>query len=210
MSSREEVCRRWQQGPALCRRYLTARFALIETRAIEGDGSPPTSIMWVLGTHLDGQHDLFGAWAMRPEYGYAWTHVMGELWQRGVERIDWAILPGNEAAPVGRRGGWPIVGQWLNGETIAERSVLVSPRMRSVLVTGDEACMRLHAWLSRAARLRGGRFESVDVAEACLRRLWQKQSRSPEAAHAARSRLIIRSLARVPVSLGTSVSAQAS
>lgn len=209
MSIGEEGSRRRQQGPALCRHYLTARFALIEARPIEAHGFSPRSIMWALGTHLDGQHDPLGAWPTRAEEGCAWTHVLGDLWERGIERIDWAILPGDEAAPVGRRAGWPIIGHWLNGLPSATPSVPPSTRMRNLLASADEVCMRLQSSLSRASRRRGGQFESVEAAEDCLRRLWQKQSRSPEAEHAARSRVITSPLARVPVSLGTRVSAQA-
>lgn len=188
MRSCEEGRTSEQQGSALCCRYVVARFAFMRALAWEGETSSCTSLMWAVGTLVDGQQELLGAWLVPSEGGGSLTDVLCELWARGVEHIEWAVLSDHLGPPAVGKAGSPRIGHWQNQSPLMAPNVALSPRTKRVIATSDVVCQRLQASMKRAARRRGGQFESAATAFACLKRQWQRQDRLIVAEHAGQGR----------------------
>lgn len=166
-----------RQGHALCCRYMVVRFASLRAPAPAAGPTTCPSLIWAVGTLIDGQHELMGAWLLPPEGGGVWPDVLSELWERGVEKIDWAVVSGQPAPLAGDEAGSPRVGHWLDESTLISPTVVLSPRMKRAMAMAHDRSQRLQAAMTRSARRRGGQFGSPESAFACMVRHWIRMER---------------------------------
>lgn len=168
---------------ALCCRYLVARFASIG--AIGDDAAAAsTALTWGVATHADGHHALLGAWYVPRDGDIAWPEVLAELWTRGAERIEWAVVPGGAPPAAIADAEVTRVVHWRDASAPEPG---LPPRTKRLLAKCEDVAQRLHAAMLRAARRQGGRFDSAEAAFACLQRQWRRLERRLDAEHAARA-----------------------
>lgn len=166
-----------RRGHALCCRYVVARFASIRTSVVD-EAASSTSLMWAVGTFVDGEHELLGAWLVPCEDGSACPEVLGDLWARGAERIEWAVVLDGTTPPAATIDApGPRVVHWHHGCPLTALNVVLPPRARRILTKADAVAQSLQASMTRVARRRGGQFESAESAFACLGRLWRRLDR---------------------------------
>lgn len=183
MSRREGDRSTQPLADALCCRYLVARFASLG--AIGDDATAAsTALTWAVATHADGHHALLGAWYVQRDGDVAWLEVLAELWERGAERIEWAVLSSGAAPTAIASSEITRVVHWHDASA---PEVALPPRMKRALAKSEDVAQRLHAAMQRAARRQGGRFDSADAAIACLQRQWQRLEHRLDAEHAARA-----------------------
>jgi hypothetical protein len=161
----------------LCSRYVVVHFNLVWMPRDAEDRAASAPTIWAIGTLIDGQHELLGAWLLPPEGSGVWPDVLGELWERGVEQIDWAIVSGQPAPSAGHEAGSPRVGHWLDESALIPPTVVLSPRMNRAIAMAHDRSQRLQAAMRRSARRRGGQFGSPESAFACLVRHWKRMDR---------------------------------
>ncbi|MGC4075888.1 MAG: hypothetical protein QM702_02405 [Rubrivivax sp.] len=140
--------------------------------------------MWAVATHADGHHALLGAWHVARDRNIAWPEVLAELWERGAERIEWAVVPGGKA-PVAIAGS--EITRVVHWHDASAPLPVLPPRTKRLLAKSDDVAQRLHAAMLRAARRQGGRFDSAEAAFASLQRQWRRLERRLDAGHAARA-----------------------
>ncbi|BAL95232.1 hypothetical protein [Rubrivivax gelatinosus] len=172
------------QPLALCRRYVVVHFKLPPAQAEKDADLVLASLMWAVATHADGHHALLGAWSVPGGSDIAWPEILSELWTRGAERIEWAVVPGGAPPAAIADAEVTKVVHWRDAS--APEPVL-PPRTKRLLDKSDDVAQRLHAAMLRAARRQGGRFDSAEAAFASLQRQWRRLERRLDAEHAARA-----------------------
>lgn len=172
------------QPLALCRRYVVVHFNLPPVQAENDAGLVLPSLMWAVATHADGHHALLGAWSVPRDGGIAWPEVLAELWSRGAERIEWAVLPGDAPTAATADAELTKVVHWHDASAPVP---VLPPRTKRLLAKSDDVAQRLHAAMLRAARRQGGRFDSAEAAFASLQRQWRRLERRLDAEHAVRA-----------------------
>lgn len=115
----------WLHRP-LCRRYAVVVFSAASRLRVPG-ASPKRKIGWALGTLINGDREILGAWSSNDE-GVIPAEVFGRLYDRGVEYVTYAVgdLPSLhpafiEAYP--RAVELPSIEQSLAAELASVRSV---------------------------------------------------------------------------------------
>lgn len=161
----------------LCGRYVVVHFNLVWVPQDAADQAVAATTICAIGTLTDGQHELMGAWFHPPEGSGVWPDVLRELWERGVEQIDWAVVSGQPAPSAGDEAVSPRVGHWLDESTLISPTVILSPRMKRAMAMSHDRSQRLQAAMRRSARRRGGQFGSPESAFACLLRHWKRMDR---------------------------------
>lgn len=78
----------WLHRP-LCRRYAVAVFSAA-SRLRFPEVSPNRKIGWALGTLINGDREILGAWSSNDE-GVIPAEVFGRLYDRGVEYVTYAV-----------------------------------------------------------------------------------------------------------------------
>lgn len=172
------------QPLALCRRYVVVHFDLPPAQAENEAGLVLPSLMWAVATHADGHHALLGAWPVAHDRNIAWPEVLAELWERGAERIEWAVVPGGKAPAAIAGAEITRVVHWHDASAT---ELALPPRMKRALAKSEDVAQRLHAAMQRAVRRQGGRFDGADAAIASLQRQWRRLERRLDAEHAARA-----------------------
>jgi transposase-like protein len=74
-------------GRPLCRRYVTVVFSTSPTMYLADRGGEPAGISWALGSLMNGELEVLGAWRTPPIAPAAHASVFGELHERGAEFI---------------------------------------------------------------------------------------------------------------------------
>jgi hypothetical protein len=161
----------------LCGRYVVVHFNLVWVPQDAADQAAAATTICAIGTLIDGQHELMGAWFLPPEGSGVWPDVLSELWERGVEQIDWAVVSGQPAPSAGDEAGSPRIHYWLDESTLISPTVVLSPRMKRVLAMAHDRSQRLQAAMTRSARRRGGQFGSPESAFACMVQHWKRMER---------------------------------
>ncbi|MBK1687838.1 hypothetical protein CKO37_10000 [Rubrivivax gelatinosus] len=110
--------------------------------------------------------------------------MLAELWTRGAERIEWAVVPGGAPPAATADAELTKVVHWHDASTPVP---VLPPRTKRLLAKSDDVAQRLHAAMLRAARRQGGRFDSAESAFASLQRHWRRLERRLDAEHAART-----------------------
>lgn len=177
----------WQRH-TLCCRYLVAHFARIPTTDWESGSARQIYLEWAVAIHTDAQRELLGAWLVPREGADRWSAVLGDLWTRGAEHIEWAFASGPADAMTVARGRIPSIGHWLEESHPAPSHLFSSSRVRRVVASTRFEVQRLQAAVLRSARRAGGRFASPEAAVACVERHWRNLERHRPAAPIHRSR----------------------
>lgn len=167
------MSRVWEGEPgALEDHVLCARYVLVWLCGVRIGGTARTdecrSLVWTLGLHEEGQWQLLGAWDISATAYHPAQRLLADLWERGVERIDQAVVVERVVGRSGCRPSQPWIGHWSHS---------------SALGTGRRAAgayhvaRRLHAAMVRASTRRRGGFDSVTSAQACLSQQWRRLQR---------------------------------
>lgn len=88
----------WLRRP-LCRRYAVVAFSAASRLQVTGAVAPSRTVWWALGTLINGDCEILGAWNSNAE-GAIPAEVFGGLYDRGVEYITYAAgdLAASQAA----------------------------------------------------------------------------------------------------------------
>lgn len=78
----------WLSRP-LCKRYSVATFSAASRLQVVGSVAPSRTIWWALGTLINGDCEILGAWNSNDD-GAIPAEVFGGLYDRGVEYITYA------------------------------------------------------------------------------------------------------------------------
>lgn len=78
----------WLHRP-LCRRYAVVVFSAASRLRVP-EASPNRKIGWALGTLINGDREILGAWSSDDE-GLIPAEVFGRLYDRGVEYVTYAV-----------------------------------------------------------------------------------------------------------------------
>lgn len=74
----------------LCRRYISVYFNHVPIAAPTQAERPPV-LHWALGVLRDGESEALGGWPQDPQGAMSWHQIFGEVKDRGVERIRFAL-----------------------------------------------------------------------------------------------------------------------
>jgi len=130
---------------SLCKRYAVVVFSATSRIPITGAVAPNQKIGWALGTLINGDRELLGAWYLNGD-GVIPAEVFGHLYDRGVESITYAA-----------------------GELAASKVGLLATYSRAVLLPSIEqsfaAALGTVSTSRRAAALALLRAATADVAQ---------------------------------------------
>ena len=142
----------------LCRRYIAVYFNHVPIAAPTQAERQPV-LYWALGVLRDGESEALGAWPQDPQGAMNWHQILGELKDRGVERIRLALhsdLAGFREDLRARFPGataLPSLAQLLDrsvSQVAARHRSPVAERLRAIIETesGPEARAALAAFES--------------------------------------------------------------
>lgn len=88
--ARTPACTEPWSGNLLCRRYVAVYFNQVPIAAtVEAELRPVQH--WAVGVHRGGESEALGTWPHGPYGAMNWRRALGELKDRGVERVRFAF-----------------------------------------------------------------------------------------------------------------------
>lgn len=135
MNNVKEQTEYWLGRP-LCKRYSVVVFNAASRSPVAGCAVSNRTIWWALGTLINGDREILGAWSSNDE-GVIPAEVFGRLYDRGVEYVTYAVgdLPSLQPAFIEaypRAVELPSIEQSLAAELASVRSA-DRPAMSRVL-----------------------------------------------------------------------------
>ena len=135
--------------PPLCRDYLAVIVATLPVAVRRSGVVRDHLVLWALGTLVDGQHELLGAWREPPADELIWQEVFADLACRGVERIR--VIAVNESGGLNS-----ILRDALLHATVLPKDLqlgtidALSPRHRHSVLASQAAVDQVHRYARRA------------------------------------------------------------
>ena len=81
------------QCEPLCRSYVCAVFDVLRIRILNEAGPQAARLIWAVGVLADHMPHYLGAWHVLDAKGTQWHAIVGDLYDRGIERLRIAIGP---------------------------------------------------------------------------------------------------------------------
>lgn len=156
---------RQQRGYALCRHLSVAHFGFVRLPVVAGNAnsSGQVPVIWAIGTLADGQSEQLGIWRQQSEADVTWLQVLGDLWIRGVEWIEWATTAGVSGPASDHLSPRLRIDTWHSAD-LPPSSAGASPGRRGTLVSSVERIARTTQTHLAQSVLRHGSFESDEAA----------------------------------------------
>lgn len=165
----------WQSRP-LCCRYLLVSFGAQLMLVRADDAAFNFSATWALGELDDGQREVLGVWPAPIAEAPNWQEVFDDLAVRGVERIRFVVNADEKTVRAAQPSATVLSLGTPSSPSLAPSAAL-SPRLRRIVKSADDAAQQMQAALTHVVR-RHGTFDSPGSAlmalEQALQRLEQR------------------------------------
>ena len=151
--------------PLLCRRHLVV---FVKSQPIwvgDGEVMSEQAAHWGIGLLASGELEVLGVWLESTSGGLHWQRVLEDLKVRGVETIQ--FVASDESTDLSLALCEAFSGATVLPLTDLAPSYALPPRLRRIVLSGNEAVQQLQGSVSRAVG-RSGRFADCTAAASFL------------------------------------------